>query len=80
VPQIAGDSGGASEAVLDGVTGLVVHRPEDPGALAEALRTLLADPELRRRMGEAARARAGDTFAPDALASRLADALTGVAI
>ena len=45
VPQIAGDSGGAPEAVLDGVTGLVVRRPEDPGALAEALRTLLADPD-----------------------------------
>ncbi len=80
VPQIAGDSGGAPEAVLDGVTGLVVRRPEDPGALAEALRTLLADPALRRRMGEAARIRARDTFAPDVLASRLADALTGVAI
>ena len=44
VPQIAGDSGGAPEAVLDGVTGLVVHDPGDPGAVAEALRTLLADP------------------------------------
>jgi hypothetical protein len=31
-------------------------------------------------MGEAARIRARDTFAPDVLASRLADALTGVAI
>ncbi len=80
VPQIAGDSGGASEAVLDGVTGLVVRQPEDPGALAEALRTLLADPGLRRRMGKAARARVRDTFAPDVLASRLAEALTGVAI
>ena len=34
VPQVAGDSGGAAEAVLDGVTGLVVRRPEDPGAVA----------------------------------------------
>ena len=31
VPQVAGDSGGASEAVLDGVTGLVVARPGRPG-------------------------------------------------
>jgi phosphatidylinositol alpha-1,6-mannosyltransferase len=80
VPQIAGDSGGAPEAVLDGVTGLVVRHPEDPGALAEALRALLVDPALRRRMGEAALVRARDTFAPDVLASRLAEALTGVAI
>ena len=38
VPQVAGDSGGASEAVLDGETGLVVADPGDPGAVAEALR------------------------------------------
>ena len=30
VPQVAGDSGGAAEAVDDGVTGLVVRRPDDP--------------------------------------------------
>ena len=38
VPEIAGESGGAPEAVLDGETGLVVHDPGDPGALAEAMR------------------------------------------
>ena len=51
VPQVAGDSGGASEAVLHGETGLVVADPGDPGALAEALRSLLTDPNRRRRMG-----------------------------
>jgi phosphatidylinositol alpha-1,6-mannosyltransferase len=80
VPQIAGDSGGASEAVLDGVTGLVVGSPEDPGALAEALRSLLADPARRRRMGRAARSRVQESFGNDVLASRLAEALAGVAI
>jgi len=80
VPQVAGDSGGASEAVLDGVTGLVVEAPGDPGALAEALRSLLADPARRRRMGRAARARVRETFDNDVLASRLAEALAGVAI
>ena len=79
VPQVAGDSGGASEAVLDGVTGLVVGCPEDPGALAEALRSLLADPTRRRRMGRAARARVEESFDHDRLASRLADALAEVA-
>ena len=79
VPQVAGDSGGASEAVLDGVTGLVVGCPEDPGALAEALRCLLADPTRRRRMGRAARARVEESFDHDRLASRLADALAEVA-
>jgi phosphatidyl-myo-inositol dimannoside synthase len=80
VPQIAGDSGGAAEAVLDGVSGLVVDRPEDPGAVAEALRSLLADPARRRRMGRAARLRVQESFDNDVLASRLAEALAGVAI
>ena len=80
VPQIAGDSGGASEAVSDGVTGLVVETPGDPGAVAEAMRSLLADPTLRRRMGRAARVRVQESFDNDVLASRLADALAEVAI
>ena len=80
VPQIAGDSGGASEAVLDGVTGLVVRSPQDPGAVAAALRSLLADPNRRRRMGRAARSRVTESFDNDVLASRLAEALAGVAI
>lgn len=58
VPQVAGDSGGAAEAVVDGVTGLVVSEPDDAGRVAEAVRRLLCDDELRRRMGAAARARA----------------------
>jgi phosphatidylinositol alpha-1,6-mannosyltransferase len=80
VPQIAGDSGGAPEAVLDGRTGLVVEDPSDPGVVAEAIRTLLADPPLRRRMGKAARTRVQESFDTDVLASRLAEALAGVAI
>jgi phosphatidylinositol alpha-1,6-mannosyltransferase len=80
VPQIAGDSGGAAEAVVDGETGLVVEHPEDPGAVAEALRTLLVDPTRRRRMGRAARTRVQGSFDNDVLASRLAEALAGVAI
>ena len=80
VPQVAGDSGGAPEAVLDGVTGLVVDDPSDPGAVAEAIRTLLADPPLRRRMGRAARTRVQESFDTDVLASRLAEALAGVAV
>ncbi len=80
VPQVAGDSGGASEAVVDGETGLVVADPGDPGAVAEALRSLLADPNRRRRMGRAARSRVQESFDNDVLASRLADVLAGVAV
>ena len=80
VPQVAGDSGGAHEAVLDGVTGLVVGDPSNPGAIAEAIRTLLADPQRRARMGRTARSRVQESFDTDVLASRLAEALAGVAI
>ncbi len=77
-PQVAGDSGGAAEAVLDGVTGLVVRRPEDPAEVAAALRRLLADEGLRRRMGEAARRRAVEEYDYGALAAKLAAALSEV--
>jgi phosphatidylinositol alpha-1,6-mannosyltransferase len=79
VPQIAGDSGGAAEAVVDGTTGLVVREPGDPGALAEAMRALLADPARRRKMGRAGRARALASFDYDVLAPRLASTLAEVA-
>ncbi|MHB8219691.1 MAG: glycosyltransferase family 4 protein [Acidimicrobiales bacterium] len=76
IPQVAGTSGGAAEAVDDGETGVVVRHPDDPGAVAEALRRLLVDPELRRRMGAAARRRAVASFDYARLAPRLADALS----
>jgi phosphatidyl-myo-inositol dimannoside synthase len=75
VPQVAGASGGADEAVEDGVTGLVVRRPRHADEVATALASLLDDPERRARMGNAARRRAADEFSWDALAIRLRDAL-----
>jgi phosphatidylinositol alpha-1,6-mannosyltransferase len=79
VPQVAGESGGAAEAVIHGETGLVVARPDDPGCVAQALRELLSDPALAKRMGAAGRARVVASFDYDALASRLADTLEEVA-
>jgi phosphatidylinositol alpha-1,6-mannosyltransferase len=75
VPQVAGASGGAADAVEDGVTGLVVAEPRDPEAVAAALATLLDDAGLRARMGEAARRRAVEQFGWDELAGRLGAAL-----
>jgi phosphatidylinositol alpha-1,6-mannosyltransferase len=75
VPQVAGDSGGAAEAVADGETGLVVRHPEDPAAVADALARLLDDPAARSRMGQAARERAMASFSYDVLAARLGTAL-----
>jgi phosphatidylinositol alpha-1,6-mannosyltransferase len=76
VPQVAGDSGGAAEAVVDGETGCVVRDPKDPAQVAAAIARLLDDPAGRARMGEAGRQRAVADFSYDVLAARLGDALT----
>jgi phosphatidyl-myo-inositol dimannoside synthase len=55
LPVVAGDSGGAPEAVREGETGFVVGG-RDLAALTDRLVTLLADRELARRMGAAGRA------------------------
>ncbi len=78
VPQIAGASGGAAEAVADGETGLVVDDPTSVAEVAEALRALIVDPDRRRAMGLAARARAEREFSYDVLAARLRVALDDV--
>ena len=78
IAQLAGASGGAAEAVVDGVTGFVVDPPTDVEAVTDRLGRLLDDAGLRGRLGEAARARAVDAFATDVLAARLQDALDDV--
>lgn len=77
VPQVAGDSGGAAEAVAAGETGLVVREPDDPRQVAEALARLLDDDSARQQMRQRARDRAVQEFSYDVLAKRLADALPG---
>ncbi len=78
VPQVAGRSGGAGEAVEHGRTGTVVRRSTDAGAAARAIEELLADPDLRERMGRASRQRAEASFDYDKLAPRLAASLADV--
>lgn len=75
VPQVAGNSGGAAEAVADGETGLVVRHPDRPASAAEALARLLDDDTRRQAMGAAARQRAVADFSYDVLAKQLATAL-----
>ncbi|MEU1873126.1 phosphatidylinositol alpha-1,6-mannosyltransferase [Streptomyces sp. SAI-195] len=70
LPVVAGDSGGAPDAVLDGETGWVV-RGADPNECADRVTTLLADPELRRRMGERGRAWVEEKWRWDLLAEHL---------
>jgi phosphatidylinositol alpha-1,6-mannosyltransferase len=53
-PVVAGNVGGALDAVRDGETGLLVE-PTDPLLVADAITRLLLDSELARRLGEAGR-------------------------
>jgi len=70
LPVVAGDSGGAPDAVLDGETGWVVPGGS-PEQAAERILTLLHDPELRRSMGERGRDWVERAWRWDLLATRL---------
>jgi glycosyltransferase involved in cell wall biosynthesis len=62
LPVVASDIPPHREAVVDGVTGLLVP-VDDARGLAAALRRLAADPALRRRLGSAGRRRVEEEFA-----------------
>ncbi|HEX8242142.1 MAG TPA: glycosyltransferase, partial [Longimicrobium sp.] len=64
-------AGGAAEIVRDGADALVVP-PADAPAMAEAIRRLVEDPDLRARLGDAGRARAGREFDRARLARQVA--------
>lgn len=70
LPVVAGDSGGAPDAVLDGETGWVV-RGGSAEESAERIVALLGDAELRRRMGERGRAWVEEKWRWDLLAQKL---------
>jgi glycogen synthase len=85
-PVVASAVGGIPEVVVPGETGLLVpleqqkespFEPVDPPRfshdLASAINTLLADPALRARMGEAGRRRVEEHFTWSAIARRTAD-------
>jgi len=60
-PVIVSDVGGLPEVVEDGVTGIIVPRRR-PDLAAEAIERLLKGPALRKRMGQAARARVATLY------------------
>lgn len=70
LPVVAGDSGGAPDAVLDGETGWVV-KGGSPDQSADRILTLLRDPELRQRMGARGRQWVAESWRWDLLADRL---------
>jgi len=69
-PVIGGRSGGATEAVEDGRSGLLVE-PDNADELADAAGRLLTDADLARRLGEYGRGRAVEQFDWRLLAKRI---------
>jgi phosphatidylinositol alpha-1,6-mannosyltransferase len=70
-PVVVGDSGGAREALVDGETGLLVDG-RSVAEVAAAIGTLLAEPELAAKMGDAGRDRVLRSHTWPAIAERLA--------
>lgn len=64
IPTITTRATGAVDSVIDGVTGRLID-VDDARGLASAIEELMADPQRRASMGEAARARARKEFAPE---------------
>ncbi|MCK4322990.1 MAG: glycosyltransferase family 4 protein, partial [Armatimonadetes bacterium] len=74
LPVVAGDTGGVSDAVVDGETGLLVN-PEDPAAIASAIVRLLDNPDLAAQLGAAGRARVLAEFTWERVAAHCQRAL-----
>jgi len=74
-PVVAGTSGGAPEAVRDGMTGLVVGDPRSPASVAASIIELLDDRDRATAMGLAGRAWVEAEWSWDSLAVRWRDLL-----
>lgn len=74
-PVVGTDIGGTPEQIEDQKTGFLVP-PNDSVAMAGALDRLLGDPDLRRRMGEAARSRYEQKFEFESFFGKLMDLYT----
>jgi len=71
-PCIGGDAGGTPDVIVDGETGYLVPFG-DLSALEDRVDRLLAQPELRRRLGRAGRQRLLDEFTFDSFKARVAE-------
>jgi len=79
LPVVATAVGGLSDIVVDGETGFLVD-PGNVGALVERLQRLAVRPELRQRLGQAARRRAEQRFDARRHAARVLDILQETAV
>jgi phosphatidylinositol alpha-1,6-mannosyltransferase len=76
LPCIGSVHDAAREVIVDGVTGSLVGQ-EDPAALADAITSLLLDPERRKRTGDAGHLRLVSEFSFERFRSRMGELLAG---
>jgi len=77
VPTVGTSITGLSDAIVNEVTGLMVP-PRDTGALTDALRRLVVDPELRDRLGTSARRRCLQLFDSNLVNLKLVEEYRGL--
>lgn len=77
LPIVAGRSGGTSEAIKDGLTGILVDGTDDSEVVA-TLDRLLGDGELRHQMGDAGRRWMEEDFDKAGMAARFREAIAEV--
>lgn len=77
IPVVASRVDGVPEMVADGETGFLVE-PEDAAGFADATARLLADPDLRARMGAAGRERARRLFSREAYVAAMLELYRGL--
>jgi len=70
LPVVSTNSDGVVDIVVDGQSGIMVPR-QDARALADGLERMIADPDMRARMGRAGRARVEELFDQEKQISRL---------
>ena len=75
LPVVASRIYGITDAVVDGITGLL-HPAGDVAALVSQLEILLKDPELRRRLATNGMRRAHESFEVSILTKAMSDFLT----
>jgi len=76
-PVVATCAGASPEIVVDGETGFLVPL-HDPGTMADKIVTILSNPELAKRMGEAGRKRVEEIFEPRKYASDIEAVFSGL--
>ena len=74
LPVVAGNSGGVSDAVCDGETGLLV-KPDEPEDIACALKRLLKDDEFAHELGKNGRKWVESVMNWDCMAERMHNAI-----